>query len=701
MERDLLENKIEFLKGVGPKRAEMLNKELGIYTFGDLLFHFPFRYIDKSKVHKVADINSDLIYYQLIGQVSQIQLHGKQRLTRITAQFSDDSGSIELVWFKGLKWIKTRFEPGKTYVLFGKASVFNNRFNIVHPDIEDYQPELIPVGESLEGVYSTTEKLKNIGLGSKQIARLIKNLLGQINSAIAENLPSSLLAKHKLLDRNSALLQIHLPSDTNVLKEATKRLKFEEYFFMQLNMLLRKRQRESQMKGVVFNKVGDYFKLFYEKYLPFALTNAQKKVIREIRHDLGSGFQMNRLLQGDVGSGKTIVALLIMLLALDNGYQAALMAPTEILATQHFQSLKDLLSDMPVKIALLTGSTKARDRKPIHEGLEDGSLQIIIGTHALIEEKVKFNNLALTIIDEQHRFGVAQRARFWEKTSLPPHMLVMTATPIPRTLAMTQYGDLDISIIDELPPGRKPIKTIHLYQSQRLRLLSFMRNQIAEGRQIYIVYPLIKESEKLDLIHLQEGYESLLRDFPEPAYRICVVHGKLKSEDKDFEMQRFIKGQAQIMVATTVIEVGVNIPNASVMVLEHADRFGLSQLHQLRGRVGRGADQSYCILMTDFKLSADGKKRMATMVRSTDGFEIAAVDLELRGPGETQGTRQSGPIGLKIGDLIKDEKLIKHVRLIVNQLLDEDPQLNKNENQLTKTYFLKHFRESFDWGQIG
>ncbi len=701
MERNLLENKIEFLKGVGPKRAELLNKELDIYTFGDLLFHIPFRYIDKSQVHKISDVKSDQVYYQLIGQVTQMQSHGKQRITRISANFIDDSGSIELVWFKGLKWIHTRFEPGKKYVLFGKASVFNNQFNFVHPEIEDYQPDIIPVGESLEGVYSTTEKLKNNGLGSKQLAKLIKNLLNQLNQTVAENLPKSILEKHRLMDRNQALDQIHLPRNQKDLQAANLRLKFEEYFFMQLNMLLRKRKRETISKGVVFQKVGTLVNLFYKHYLPFSLTNAQKKVIREIRYDLGSGHQMNRLLQGDVGSGKTIVALMIMLIALDNGYQAALMAPTEILATQHFHSLKELLIDMPVKIALLTGSTKARDRKPIHEGLEDGSLQIIIGTHALIEEKVKFKNLALTIIDEQHRFGVAQRARFWEKTSNPPHMLVMTATPIPRTLAMTQYGDLDISVIDELPPGRKPVKTIHLYQSQRLRLISFMKKQIAEGRQVYMVYPLIKESEKLDLIHLQEGYESLLRDFPEPHYRICVVHGQMKAEDKAFEMQRFIKGQAHIMVATTVIEVGVNIPNASVMVIEHADRFGLSQLHQLRGRVGRGADQSYCILMTDYKLSADGRKRMATMVRTTDGFEIAAVDLELRGPGETQGTRQSGPVGLKIGNLIRDEKLIKQVRIIVSQILDDDPRLMKSENQNTKAYLISQFQQNFDWGQIG
>jgi len=698
---DVLENKIEFLKGVGPRRAAILNKELQIFSFGDLLQYYPFRYVDKSRIHKVAEINSDQIYYQLIGRVSELKSYGEPRTTRITARFTDDSGSIELVWFKGLKWLKTRFTHGQQYVLFGKASLFNGQYNFVHPDVEDYTPQLVPVGESLEGVYNSSETMKNNGLGSKQLAKLIKNLLLQVQQAMPEVLPEKILRQHKLISRLLAFQQIHLPSNPIMLEEATKRLKFEEYFFFQLNLLLHKKSRERTENGVVFSKVGKLFHQFYAENLPFELTGAQKKVIREIRHDLATGHQMNRLLQGDVGSGKTIVALMIILLAIDNGYQAALMAPTEILANQHYQSLKHLLEGLPVNLALLTGSTKARARKPMFSSLADGSLHLIIGTHALIEDKVQFHNLGLTIIDEQHRFGVAQRARFREKTDKPPHTLVMTATPIPRTLAMTQYGDLDFSIIDELPPGRKPIKTIHLFQSQRLRLLSFMKKQIAEGRQIYIVYPLIKESEKLDLIYLQEGYESLLRDFPEPDYRICVVHGQMKSEDKDFEMQRFIKGQAHIMVATTVIEVGVDIPNASVMVVEHADRFGLSQLHQLRGRVGRGADQAYCVLMTDYKLSSDGRKRMDTMVRTTDGFEIAAVDLELRGPGETTGTRQSGQIELKIGNLLKDEKIIRHVRNVVNQLLDEDPKLAQEDNIRTRNYFDKKFRQQFDWSEIG
>lgn len=698
---NLLENKIEFLKGVGPKRAALLNKELGVFTFEDMLNQFPFRYIDKSKIHLVSEINDDTVYYQLVGRISNMQSHGGTRTTRITATFSDQSGSIGLVWFRGLKWVKSHFVPGQQYVLFGKASVFNNQFNFVHPEIEDFNPNDITVGESLQGVYNTTESLKNNGLGTRQIAKLIKTLVLQVSQLIPEVLPASVLRNEKLIARAEAYKNIHFPSDTQRLKQAISRLKFEEHFFFQLRLLHQKNDRQRLIKSAVFAKVGEYFNDFYAHHLPFSLTNAQKRVIREIRTDLGSGAQMNRLLQGDVGSGKTIVALMIMLLALDNGYQAALMAPTEILANQHFQTLTELLKDMPVTMALLTGSTKNKERKELFPALADGRLQIIIGTHALIEEKVVFHRLGLTIIDEQHRFGVAQRARFWEKTENPPHMLVMTATPIPRTLAMTQYGDLDVSKIDELPPGRKPIQTMHLYHSQRLRMISFMRKQIAEGRQIYIVYPLIHESEKLDLINLQEGYESLLRDFPEPEYRICVVHGQMKSEDKDFEMQRFIKGQAHIMVATTVIEVGVNIPNASVMVIEHADRFGLSQLHQLRGRVGRGADQSYCLLMTDHKLTSDGKKRMTTMVNSNDGFEIAEVDLQLRGPGETQGTRQSGQIEMRIGNILKDEKLIRHVRQIVGELLLDDPSLHQPENQITKRYFEKIFKQQFDWSQIG
>lgn len=697
---DLLQTKIEFLKGVGPKRAELLNKELSIFTYQDMLDHFPFRYVDKSKVHKVNQICSDAVYYQLVGTVSNMQSFGSPRVTRITATFTDETGSVELVWFQGLKWIRSRFRPGMKYLIFGKANFFNNRYSFVHPEVDDYNPNDLVVGESLQGVYYTTQKLSNIGLGSRQIANIIKTLLPQVVDIIPEVLPQSLVIKDNLMSRKKAYYKIHLPSSDQDVEKATSRLKYDEYFFFQLRMLLHKKDRQINTMSVVFDKVGDYFNTFYKEHLPFPLTGAQKRVIKEIRADLKTGHQMNRLLQGDVGSGKTIVALMIMLLALDNGYQAALMAPTEILATQHYESVTDQLKGMNINVALLTGSTKTAERRNILEQLADGSVNIIIGTHALIEDKVVFKNLGLCIVDEQHRFGVAQRARFWEKTSMPPHTLVMTATPIPRTLAMTQYGDLDVSKIDELPPGRKPVKTIHLYQESRLAIISFMKRQIAEGRQIYVVYPLIKESEKMDLINLKEGYEALLRDFPEPEYRICVVHGQMKADDKDFEMQRFVKHQAHIMVATTVIEVGVNVPNASVMIIENADRFGLSQLHQLRGRVGRGSDQSYCILVTDHKLTGEGKKRMATMVSTNDGFEIAEADLLLRGPGETQGTRQSGQVEMKLGDLTKDEPLIRHTRRMVSLLLESDPLLSKPEHAATKRYFDMYYSQDFDWGRI-
>ena len=697
---DLLQTKIEFLKGVGPKRAELLNKELSIFTYQDMLDHFPFRYVDKSKVHKVNQICSDAVYYQLVGTVSNMQSFGSPRVTRITATFTDETGSVELVWFQGLKWIRSRFRPGMKYLIFGKANFFNNRYSFVHPEVDDYNPNDLVVGESLQGVYYTTQKLSNIGLGSRQIANIIKTLLPQVVDIIPEVLPQSLVIKDNLMSRKEAYYKIHLPSSARDIHNATLRLKYDEHFFFQLRMLLHKKDRQINTMSVVFDKVGDYFNTFYKEHLPFPLTGAQKRVIKEIRADLKTGHQMNRLLQGDVGSGKTIVALMIMLLALDNGYQAALMAPTEILATQHYESVTDQLKGMNINVALLTGSTKTAERRNILEQLADGSVNIIIGTHALIEDKVVFKNLGLCIVDEQHRFGVAQRARFWEKTSMPPHTLVMTATPIPRTLAMTQYGDLDVSKIDELPPGRKPVKTIHLYQESRLAIISFMKRQIAEGRQIYVVYPLIKESEKMDLINLKEGYEALLRDFPEPEYRICVVHGQMKADDKDFEMQRFVKHQAHIMVATTVIEVGVNVPNASVMIIENADRFGLSQLHQLRGRVGRGSDQSYCILVTDHKLTGEGKKRMATMVSTNDGFEIAEADLLLRGPGETQGTRQSGQVEMKLGDLTKDEPLIRHTRRMVSLLLESDPQLSKPEHAATKRYFDMYYSQDFDWGRI-
>ncbi len=557
------------------------------------------------------------------------------------------------------------------------------------------------VGEALQGVYNTTEKMKNAGLGTKQLAKIIKTCVLQVWNMIPEVLPQSLILHDKLLPRKEAYYKIHLPSNSNDIQRATTRLKYEEHFFFQLRLLVHKKDRQINTRSVVFQQVGDYFNTFYKEQLPFPLTNAQKRVIKEIRADLKSGHQMNRLLQGDVGSGKTIVALMIMLLALDNGYQAALMAPTEILATQHLETLRAQLKGMDVHFALLTGSTKQSERKQILADLANGDLQIIIGTHALIEDTVVFKNLGLCIIDEQHRFGVAQRASFWDKTAFPPHTLVMTATPIPRTLAMTQYGDLDVSKIDELPPGRKPVKTVHVFQEQRLAIIGFMKKQIAEGHQIYVVYPLIKESEKMDLINLQEGYEAMMRDFPEPDYHISVVHGQMKADDKDWEMQRFVRGETHIMIATTVIEVGVNVPNASVMIIENANRFGLSQLHQLRGRVGRGAEQSYCVLITDHKITGEGKKRMETMVRTNDGFEIAEADLQLRGPGETQGTRQSGMIEMKIGDFQYDEPIIRHTRRMANLLLDADPTLSKPEHYATKQYFTQQFERDFDWSRIG
>ena len=701
MEVNLLQTNISYLKGVGPKRAELLQKELNVRTFEDMLNQFPFRYIDRSQIQKVANINDDTVYYQLIGTISNIQMIGAPRPTRATGVFTDATGSIELVWFRGLKWLKDRFKPGVRYVLFGKASEFNHTYNFVHPEIEAYDPNDPLIGEGLQGVYFTTEKLKDNGIGTRTIAKMQRLILQQVFGFIPETLPESILQEEGLIPRRYAYYQIHIPANSIEIQQATRRLKYEEHFFFQLKLLRTKKHRELTMKGHVFDKVGDFFNTFYSQHLPFPLTNAQKRVIKEIRRDLGSGHQMNRLLQGDVGSGKTIVALMTMLLALDNGFQACLMAPTEILANQHFATMKELLKDMNINFALLTGSTKIGERRKIYAGLADGSMQIVVGTHALIESKVVFKNLGLAIIDEQHRFGVEQRAKFWGKTEVPPHTLVMTATPIPRTLAMTQYGDLDVSKIDELPPGRKPVKTYHLYQDDRYRIMRFMKQQIAEGRQIYVVYPLIKESEKTDLIALQQGYEALLCDFPEPQYKLCVCHGKLSAEDKDWEMQRFIGRNAQIMVATTVIEVGVNVPNATVMVIENANRFGLSQLHQLRGRVGRGADQSYCILVTDRKLNPDAKRRMQTMVSTSDGFEIAEVDLELRGPGETGGTRQSGQIEMLIGDLQKDGPLIQQTRARAMRLLEADPKLALPENRLLREHYKELFAQTFDWSQIG
>jgi len=606
---------------------------------------------------------------------------GKPRSERLVAYLEDDSGVIELVWFKGAKWMVNKLTSNEKYVVFGKPTLFNGKFNIPHPEIELASEQKEDLGEKLRPYYSSTDKLKSKGLDSKGIAKLTKNLVLQVKDSIFETLSTDIINTLKLIPRKESLLNIHFPKDQNTLDRARARLKFEELFFIQLNLLKLKLIRIEKIRGHKFLVVGDFLNNFFHKNLPFELTNAQKKVVKEIRNDIGSGKQMNRLLQGDVGSGKTLVALMSMLIALDNNCQACLMAPTEILAKQHFNSISKMLSGLGIEINLLTGSTKTTKRKVIHEGLKNGSLQILVGTHALLEDVVQFKNLGLVVIDEQHRFGVAQRARLWKKNTIPPHVLVMTATPIPRTLAMTLYGDLDVSVIDELPPGRKPVKTAHYLDRDRLKVFGFMKKQITTGRQIYVVYPLINESEKLDLKDLTDGFESITRAFPLPHYAVSIVHGKMPVKDKDYEMQRFVIGETQIMVATTVIEVGVDIPNASVMIIENAERFGLSQLHQLRGRVGRGADQSYCILMTKDKLSEDGKKRIQTMVRTTDGFEIAEADLRLRGPGDLHGTQQSGILDLKIADIIKDEKILKYSRNMAADILTEDPNLEMDKNR--------------------
>jgi ATP-dependent DNA helicase RecG len=671
---DILDTPIEYLKGVGPVRAEVLKKEVAVYNFNDLLNYFPFRYVDRSKFYKIKDINSDSTYIR-------IQMVGKPRSERLVAFLEDDSGVIELVWFKGAKWMINKLTTNEDYVVFGKPAFFNRKFNIPHPEIELASDQKEDLGEKLRPFYSSTDKLKSKGLDSKGISKLTRNLVIQVKESIFETLSVDIIEQLKLLSRKESLLNIHFPKNQKILDRARARLIFEELFFIQLNLLKLKLLRIEKIKGHKFLVVGNYLNNFFHKNLPFELTNAQKKVVKEIRNDIGSGKQMNRLLQGDVGSGKTLVALMSMLIALDNKYQACLMAPTEILAKQHFETISKMLSNLGIEINLLTGSTKTADRKEIHDGLKNSTLQILIGTHALIEDTVKFKNLGLVVIDEQHRFGVAQRARLWKKNTIPPHVLVMTATPIPRTLAMTLYGDLDVSVIDELPPGRKPVKTAHYFDKDRLRVFGFMKKQIKAGRQVYVVYPLIKESEKLDLKDLTDGYESITRAFPLPEYAVSIVHGQMPVKDKDYEMQRFVKGETQIMVATTVIEVGMDIPNASVMIIENAERFGLSQLHQLRGRVGRGADQSFCILMTKDRLSEDGKQRIQTMVRTTDGFEIAEVDLRLRGPGDLHGTQQSGILDLKIADIIKDEKILKYSRNMAVDILTEDPHLEVEKNR--------------------
>lgn len=646
MTNSFLSTSIEYLKGVGPKRAEILKKELRIFTYDHLLTHFPFRYIDRSKVHKISEVKSDESYVQLKGKISNVKEAGTKGGKRLIAYLQDETGVMELIWFKGAKWIKPKLIIGKEFIVFGKPSQFNSSFNLVHPDLEE-KPTVTDIVANLQPVYSSTDLANATGLNTKGIEKLTKTLVSGIKNQIPETLPQSLIQELKLMPRERAYREIHHPQSADLLKKAIFRLKFEEFFFLQLRLLKQKIIQEQKLKGFVFEKVGESFNQFFTTKLPFELTNAQKRVVKEIRVDVGSGKHMNRLLQGDVGSGKTLVGLLAMLIAKDNGFQSLLMAPTEILAIQHYATISGYLEGTGVTVALLTGSSKKSERAVIHEQLLSGELDLLIGTHALLEDIVQFKNLGLAIIDEQHRFGVKQRSKLWKKNNIPPHILVMTATPIPRTLAMTVYGDLDISVIDELPPGRKEISTTHKFDKDRLYVFKFMEKQIAEGRQVYVVYPLIEESEHLDFKDLMDGYESMARRFPLPNYKLSIVHGKMKAKDKEYEMQQFAKGFTNIMVATTVIEVGVNVPNATVMVIESANKFGLSQLHQLRGRVGRGSDKSYCVLMTDYKLSPTAKTRIETMVRTNDGFEIAEEDLKLRGPGDILGTQQSGILDLK------------------------------------------------------
>lgn len=700
-QRDILQTPIEFLKGVGPKRAEVFSKEFDIRTFDDLLHYYPYRHVDKSQVYHVEDIVEDGSYIQLRGRITGAQVVGQQRAKRLTAQFTDETGSIDLVWFNGIKWVQELLQKKQEYIIFGKPTVFNGRWNMTHPEmIDPYAQNESPVPMRFMPLYNTSDIAKKKTLDSKAMAKLTANLLPVVKDVIQETLPDDMLNNLKLMSLKEALLNIHYPENNQQLSRAALRLKFDELFFTQLKMLLLKQINMQQVPGHQFGKVGDYFNNFYKNHLPFDLTNAQKRVIKEIRADLGSGHQMNRLLQGDVGSGKTIIALFIMLIAKDNGYQACLMAPTEILATQHYEKISKQVAPLGLRVEFLSGSTKAAKRRQIHEGLRNGDVDILIGTHALIEDDVVFQNLGLVVIDEQHRFGVEQRAKLWRKNTTPPHVLVMTATPIPRTLAMTLYGDLDVSVIDELPQGRKPIVTKHIYEKDRAALFGFMQKQIEQGRQVFVVYPLIKESEKTDLLDLMAGYESIERAFPPPKYGIGVVHGKMKPEDKDFEMQRFAKNQSQILLSTTVIEVGIDVPNATVMVIENAERFGLSQLHQLRGRVGRGGNQSYCILMSKYELSTEGRKRLDAMVSTNDGFEIANFDLQLRGPGDIQGTQQSGMLDFKIADIVKDEKLVAYTRNLAAQVLDNDPGLRRPEHKRLAENVAKLFKGEINWSVI-
>ena len=699
MINSLLHTSIEYLKGVGPKRADVLKSELNIFRYRDLLNHFPFRYVDRTQTILIKNILESTDNVQLLVKIIDVKELGQPRKKRLVVTASDESGSIQLVWFRGVKWLKSAVKVGEYYVVFGKPTVYGNRINFNHPEIELEEKNKNKAG-SLQPVYHSTEKLAAFGLHSKGLENLMRNLLPQVMNVIPLTLSKRIEQKNNFPNVNSAYSNIHFPQDKIALQKSILRLKYEELFFLQLGMTRQKINTRKKSKGYIFNKVGNNFNDFFNNHLPFELTNAQKRVVKEIRKDLGSGMHMNRLLQGDVGSGKTLVAVLTILLAIDNGFQACLMAPTEILANQHFKTILNFLKPLGIKISLLTGSVKKADRKVIHESLENGSLNILVGTHALIEDKVKFKNLGISIIDEQHRFGVAQRAKLWKKNNFPPHVLVMTATPIPRTLAMTFYGDLEVSVIDELPPGRKPINTIHRFDSSRLKVFQFIEDEIKKGHQVYIVYPLIEESEKLDYKDLMDGYESIVRRFPLPHYKVSIVHGKMKPEAKDYEMSQFVKGQTQIMVATTVIEVGVDVPNASLMIIESAEKFGLSQLHQLRGRVGRGAEKSYCILMSGYKLSKEAKIRLETMVRTNDGFEISVQDLKIRGPGDVMGTQQSGVLDFKLANLARDGQLVQLAKIDVDELLKMDPYLSSSDNLSINTELLRQIKLKPNWSNI-
>lgn len=702
MNQSILDGPIEYLKGVGPKKGDLLKKELGIFTLRDLLLHFPFRYVDKTQFHRIRELGEGSGQVQIKGILRRLSVAGTGRKKRLVGRLRDETGAIDLIWFTGIHWIEKSLVVGKEYVIFGRVNAFRKQLSIPHPELEEVSSENTKKAATFAPVYASTEKLNTKGLDAKNRRKLMQNLFDKLSPTdVPENLPAYFLQKFRFPKRFDALKDIHFPKDQESLQASRNRLKFEELFFLQIRLLQIKRRRKNAIKGFDFEKIGDYFNRFYEEKLPFELTGAQKRVLKEIRRDLRTGVQMNRLLQGDVGSGKTMVGLMCMLMALDNDFQACLMAPTEILAQQHYNSISEYVKGLGIRIAFLSGSVKGKKRKELLKLLELGEIHILIGTHALIEDPVKYKNLGLAITDEQHRFGVAQRAKLWKKsTPFPPHVLVMTATPIPRTLAMTLYGDLDVSVIDELPPGRKPVTTQHKTENHRMRVIGFMREEIAKGRQVYVVYPLIEESEKLDLQNLEEGYEALSREFPKPEYQISVVHGRMKAKDKDYEMQRFQKGETQIMVATTVIEVGVNVPNASVMVIENTERFGLSQLHQLRGRVGRGAEQSYCILMSSFKLSQEGRERIQTMVRTNNGFEIAEADLRLRGPGNIEGTQQSGIINFRIADLAKDGRILQTAREIAARILEDDPNLERPEHQPIRNFLAKTQKKFKAWSRI-